>query len=82
MAAPTDPQQRFEPMRLNRVKIVLLLVLVVSTYVGLYFAKDIDALWGAGTAYQYGASFLVVLYVLLVAVYALYMRLHPKKDVQ
>ena len=73
---------RFVHMPLNPVKLTLLAVLVLSTFGGLYFAPQIDAIWGQGTAYHYGASVLLVLYVLLVAVYALYMRRHPEKDVQ
>ena len=71
----------FTPMRLNAVKLGLLLVLVVSTFGVLYFAPQMDARWGPGTAYRY-ASGLLVLYVVLVVLYAWYMRRHPEKDVQ
>ncbi|WP_312415240.1 hypothetical protein [Comamonas sp.] len=72
----------FETMPLNAMKLLVLLVLVLSTFGGLYWAPEIDALWGNGTAYLYGASVLPVLYVLLVGGYALYMHRHPEKDVQ
>ena len=72
----------FTPMRLNAVKLGLLLLLVVSTFGVLYFAPQMDAHWGPGTAYRYAASGLLVLYVALVALYAWYMRCHPEKDVQ
>ena len=76
------PPAHFEPMPLNAMKLLVLLVLAISTFGGLYWAPEIDAIWGDGTAYLYGASVLLVLYVLLIAGYALYMRRHPEKDVQ
>lgn len=80
---PTPPQSApFETMPLNAMKLLVLLVLAFSTFGGLYWAPEIDAIWGNGTAYLYGASVLPVLYVLLVAGYALYMHRHPEKDVQ
>jgi putative solute:sodium symporter small subunit len=83
---PTPPDTTdtpgFTPMRLNAVKLGLLLVLAVSTFGVLYFAPQMDARWGAGTAYRYAASGLLVLYVVLVALYAWYMHRHPDKDVQ
>lgn len=76
------PPAHFEPMPLNAMKLLVLLVLAISTFGGLYWAPEIDAIWGNGTAYLYGASVLLVLYVLLIAGYALYMHRHPEKDVQ
>ncbi len=84
MPTPTDAPDTpaFVPMRLNAVKLGLLLVLLASTFGVLYFAPQLDARWGAGAAYHYVASGLLVLYVLLVALYAWYMRRHPEMDVQ
>ncbi|QMV73086.1 hypothetical protein HS961_09705 [Comamonas piscis] len=80
---PTPPNPApFETMPFNAMKLLVLLVLAISTFGGLYWAPEIDAIWGSGTAYLYGASVLPVLYVLLVAAYALYMHRHPEKDVQ
>ena len=80
-ANPTDAPS-FTPMRLNPVKLVLLAVLVFSTFGVLYFAPQMDAHWGAGTAYRYAATGLLVLYVLLVVLYSWYLRFHPEQDVQ
>ena len=76
------PPAHFEPMPLNAMKLLVLLVLAISTFGGLYWAPEIDAIWGNGTAYLYGASVLLVLYVLLIAGYSLYMHRHPEKDAQ
>ena len=72
----------FEPMRLNAMKLLVLAILLGSTFGVLYFAPQLDAWWGEGTAYRYAASCLPLLYVVLVVVYALYMRMRPAKDVQ
>lgn len=72
----------FEPMQLNAMKLLVLAVLLASTFGVLYFAPQLDVWWGEGTAYRYAASCLPLLYLLLVVVYALYMRLQPTKDVQ
>ena len=81
-ASTPDPSDAFVPMRLNAVKLWVLLVLVLSTFASLYWAPQLDAIWGAGMAYRYAASGLPVLYVVLVVVYVRYLRLHPEKDVQ
>jgi len=65
----------------NRVKLLVLLALFTSTFVGLYFARDIDRLWGEAAAYRYAAG-LPVLYVLLLSGYALYLWRHPERDIR
>lgn len=77
-----DSSASFDSMRLNAAQLWVLLVLVLSTFACLYWAPQLDAVWGAGAAYRYAASGLPVLYVVLVAAYLLYLRLHPEKDVQ
>ena len=81
-ATPSDPSAAFASIRLNAAKLWVLLVLVLSTFACLYWAPQLDAVWGAGAAYRYAASGLPVLYVVLVVAYLLYLRLHPEKDVQ
>ncbi len=72
----------FVPMRLNAVKVGLLLTLFISTFGALYVAPQMDAWWGPATAYRYAASGLSALYVAMVAGYAWYMHRHPERDVQ
>ena len=72
----------FTPMRVNAVKLVVLLILLGSTFGVLSVAPQMDALWGDGVAYCYAGSALLVLYLVLVWLYIWYMRRHPEKDVQ
>lgn len=77
-----NEDQGFVVFRLNRVKQLVLLVLFASTFMGLYFARDIDRLWGEAAAYRYAATGLPVLYVLLVVGYALYLWRNPERDIR
>ncbi|GAB2475283.1 MAG: hypothetical protein ACN6O3_15565 [Comamonas sp.] len=76
-----NEDQGFVVFRLNRVKLLVLLALLASTFAGLYFARDIDRLWGEAAAYRYAAG-LPVLYLLLVVGYALYLWRHPERDIR
>lgn len=76
-----DEDHESAVFHLNGVKLLVLLALFVMTFVGLYFARDIDRLWGEAFAYQYAAC-LPVLYVVLVVGYALYLWRYPDRDIR